>query len=106
MQLEDFKVSDDIEIDETIVFFQLINGKESALIQIEGEVVRETFDLHRAGESCEMAVPVDFEWIEVAKEKYEVVEASVETDDFELTDNQIIELNEKLKERMERCTFW
>ena len=28
--------------------------------------------------------------IEVAKEKYEVVEASVETDDFELTDNQII----------------
>lgn len=86
------------------VYFVLENGCDTAACTIKAEIVIEKFDCCSGGDienSCE----VDFKYLVVSETPVDVEESDfeiVEGQKIELTESQIADLNEKLKNEMVR----
>jgi hypothetical protein len=86
------------------VYFVLSNGSDTASCVIEAEIVIEKFDCCSGGD-VENSVEVEFKYLVVSETPVGVDESDFKiqpNQQIELTESQISDLNEKLKNEMVR----
>lgn len=98
------KINEDIDVDyeNNSVCFALEYGTDSALCHIKAEIISEEFDVHQGGnfEDCRS---IEFKYAHVSDTPVSVDQSDfdiLEGQKIELTESQIADLNEKLKNEM------
>lgn len=98
------KINEEIDVDyeNNSVCFALEYGTDSALCHIKSVAIIESFDCYESG-SVENGVEVDFKYMIVSDSPVSVDQSDfdiLEGQKIELTEQQIADLNEKLKNEM------
>jgi hypothetical protein len=106
LSLPKCKVNDDFDIDydNKSVCFVLEHGVDNALCHMKGEIIVEAFDVCQGGD-VENGSEVNFKYLQIGETSVLVDQSdfSIQANqEIELTESQISDLNEKLKNEMVR----
>lgn len=102
--LPKFKIGDDVDynFDSNEVYFLLELGVDTVVCKMKGEKIVEPFECHTGGD-VENGREIDFKYFKVSDTEVFIDQSDIDIESnqkIELTDSQIYDLNEKLKNEM------